>query len=108
FRTMLSGTLLNWCRENGYDLYESGLKIYTTLDSRIQQYAEAAVQEKMALLQAAFESQWKARHSEPWVDEGGYEIKDFAEKKIQRTALYQKLLQKYSEHPDSIDIVLKM
>ncbi|MBL4676325.1 MAG: transglycosylase domain-containing protein, partial [Mucilaginibacter sp.] len=40
-----------WCKENGYDLYEDGLKIYTTIDSKLQQYAEEAVNQKMKMLQ---------------------------------------------------------
>jgi penicillin-binding protein 1A len=42
-----------WCKENNYDLYEDGLKIYTTIDSRLQQYAEEAVADKMKMLQNA-------------------------------------------------------
>jgi penicillin-binding protein 1A len=67
--------LLNWCKENGYDLYESGLKIYTTIDSRLQKKAEEAMAKRMRLLQAEFERQWAAKGSEPWVDEGGYEYR---------------------------------
>lgn len=106
FRTSLRGELLQWCEENGYDLFESGLKIYTTIDSRMQRNAEKVLQEKMALLQASFEEAWEARGSEPWVDDGGYEIENFLEEKITRTPLYRRLVERYAEHPDSVDIVL--
>jgi penicillin-binding protein 1A len=46
--------LKKWCRENDYNLYTDGLKIYTTIDSRLQQYAEEAVAEKMKMLQKGF------------------------------------------------------
>jgi penicillin-binding protein 1A len=108
FRTSLRSRLLEWCRQNGYDLFESGLKIYTTIDSRMQQYAEASVSENMTALQAQFDAQWNQRHSEPWVDDGGYEIENFLERKIKRTELYRYLLTRYSDHPDSIDIVLNL
>ena len=42
FRSVIRNFLLSWTRENGYDLYDDGLKIYTTIDSRLQAYAEAA------------------------------------------------------------------
>lgn len=108
----LTATLRNrlraWARENGFNLVESGLKIYTTIDSRMQQYAEAAMRERMAPLQAAFEAQWKERGSEPWVDDGGYEIKDYPENKIKRTALYKRLVKKYVNNPDSVAIMLHL
>ena len=67
FREFLRGELDNWCRttsknESGpYDLYTDGLKVYTTIDSRLQQYAEEAVQEHMASLQQKFEQHWRNR-----------------------------------------------
>ena len=36
FREAVADYLKDWCEANGYDLYTSGLKIYTTLDSRMQ------------------------------------------------------------------------
>lgn len=48
----------DWAEENGYDLYSDGLVIYTTIDSRLQQHAEAAVQEKLVEFQDRFESEW--------------------------------------------------
>ena len=53
--------LYGWCKKNkkrdgeNYDLYTDGLKVYTTIDSRMQQYAEEAVFKQVALnLQPAF------------------------------------------------------
>jgi penicillin-binding protein 1A len=106
FREVIKPQLRAWCRENGYSLLESGLKFYTTIDSRMQRNAEQVMDEKMARLQSAFDAQWKERGSEPWVDEGGYEVTDFPEQKMKRTALYRTLVKRYSEHPDSVDIML--
>ncbi len=106
FQTMLERQLDQWCREKGYDLRESGLKIHTTIDSRMQRYAEQAMREHMARLQKEFEDQWSNRESEPWVDDGGYEIADFIEQKMTRLLRYRKLVQRYAHYPDSIDIVL--
>lgn len=106
FRTVLSAQLLEWCRNNGYNLYESGLKIYTTIDSKLQEKAERAMTNRMAALQKEFERQWKQRGREPWVDEGGYEIEGFVEKKMSRLPLYKRLAERFEEHPDSLDLIL--
>ncbi|MBK7474954.1 MAG: transglycosylase domain-containing protein [Haliscomenobacter sp.] len=47
-----------------YNLYSDGLKIYTTLDARLQRYAEQAVFEHMPQLQATFNREW--RRGDPW------------------------------------------
>ena len=60
FRGYLTEFMKDWIKNNPkadgtkYSLYNDGLKIYTTLDSRMQQYAEDAVQQHMAKLQAEF------------------------------------------------------
>jgi len=109
FRTVLRNDLMTWCKENGYDLWESGLKIYTTIDSRMQQFAEKAMQGHMAKLQAEFEAQWKIRAHNPWVDEEtGVEIKNFLQKKIKRTDTYKNLVARYGEKSDSIKIMLNL
>ncbi|HEY9488872.1 MAG TPA: transglycosylase domain-containing protein, partial [Chryseosolibacter sp.] len=108
FRTVLRGRLLNWCRENGYDLFESGLKIFTTIDSRMQKNAEEAMTDRMAALQTAFNEQWKQKGSEPWVDHGGYEIEGFIENKMERMPLYRSLVKRYGAFPDSVEIMLNL
>ena len=64
FREFLRMQMLDWCKENGYDLYKDGLRIYTTIDSRMQQYAENGVTQRLAELQKAFYNHWKGRV--PW------------------------------------------
>jgi penicillin-binding protein 1A len=70
FRAYLKKDLVEWCKThtktNGepYDLYTDGLKVYTTIDSRIQKLAEEAVEIQMAVLQKKFEQHWASR--EPW------------------------------------------
>ena len=82
-----------WCKENDYNLYEDGLKIYTTIDSRMQQYAEEAVAEKMKMLQKRFNNLWGNKN--PWRDSKGVEIKDFLLKNEQRLPIYKLLDKKY-------------
>lgn len=89
-----------WLKENDYDLYEDGLKIYTTIDSKLQQYAEEAVAEKMKMLQRRFNNIWKGKN--PWRDSKGNEIVDFLLKAEQRLPIYQLLKKKYKG--DTVEI----
>jgi penicillin-binding protein 1A len=63
FRTYLDGFMKDWIKNNPkpdgtkWSLYNDGLKVYTTIDSRMQQYAEDAVQQHMPRLQAEFFNQ---------------------------------------------------
>lgn len=63
FRGYLNGFMKDWIKNNlkpngeKWNLYNDGLKIYTTIDSRMQQYAEDAVQQHMPRLQAEFFNQ---------------------------------------------------
>ncbi|MDX1671999.1 MAG: transglycosylase domain-containing protein, partial [Balneolaceae bacterium] len=50
--------VMEWTEENGYDLYTDGLTIYTTIDSRLQRYAEQALKTKLDSLQRIFEDEW--------------------------------------------------
>ncbi|MCC8425851.1 penicillin-binding protein 1A [Mucilaginibacter sp. UR6-11] len=92
--------LKKWCKDNDYDLYEDGLKIYTTIDSRLQQYAEEAVAEKMKMLQKRFDNIWGKKN--PWRDSKGNEIEDFLLKAEQHLPIYKMLLAKY--HGDTTQI----
>ncbi|RMG32132.1 MAG: penicillin-binding protein [Bacteroidetes bacterium] len=61
FREFLRLELNQWCKTHvkadgsHYDIYRDGLKIYTSIDPRMQRYAEAAVQEEMKRLQGIFD-----------------------------------------------------
>jgi penicillin-binding protein 1A len=106
FRTMTSQYLMDWCKEKGIDLWNSGLKIYTTIDSRMQRYAEEAMTERMSALQVMFDKEWKARKRNPWVDENWGEIKDFLQKRIKKTDAYKVYAERYGESSDSLTIML--
>ncbi len=86
--------LAKWLKEKDYDLYEDGLKIYTTIDSRLQQYAEEAVEEKMKMLQKRFNNIWRGKN--PWRDSKGKEIVDFIPKAEQRLPIYKILEKKFN------------
>ena len=65
FREKLRAELMSWSHQHyksdstTYRLYKDGLKIYTTIDSRLQQYAEQAVSEHMQRLQRSFDRHWR-------------------------------------------------
>lgn len=100
FRAYLTRFLESWGEENGYDIYSDGLKIYVTIDSRLQQYAEEAVQKQMKQLQRRFFEHWSGQN--PWRDENGNEIPNFIENLTKRTAVYKRLAAKYKNNQDSI------
>ncbi|MGN6646940.1 MAG: penicillin-binding protein 1A [Cytophaga sp.] len=83
FRSYITRYLLKWCSDRGIDLYEDGIKIYTTIDSRIQAYAEAAVAEHMKTLQGKFFAYWNGKT--PWRDEEFKELPYFIEKAAKNT-----------------------
>jgi penicillin-binding protein 1A len=70
FRAHIKNELLAWCNKNmnqndkPYNLYTDGLKIYTTIDSRLQKFAEAAVEKHLPTLQKEFNRHWGK--TEPW------------------------------------------
>ena len=87
--------------ENGYDLYSSGLKIYTTIDTRMQKYAEDAVTKQMRQVQKNFNSHWSGQ--DPWRDEKGNVIPGFIEGILQKQPGYQQLLARFPNSPDSVE-----
>jgi penicillin-binding protein 1A len=103
-RSAVARHLEDWAESNGYDLYESGLKIYTTIDSKLQKYAEEAMKEQMRILQQRLNNAWGDQN--PWRDSNGNEIKDFPEKAAQRLPVYGYLKKKYNNNPDSISYYL--
>lgn len=65
--------LKEWCAKHinpetnkPYNIYKDGLKIYTTIDSRMQQYAEEAVNEHMTDLQKMFTKECKTKKNAPF------------------------------------------
>lgn len=104
FRGVLNKYLLKWCKENGKDLYGDGLKIYTTIDSRMQKHAEDAVAEHMKVVQDKFFEHWKGQN--PWRYENKKEITNFIEDASKKTSTYKMLVKKFGEGHDSISIVM--
>jgi penicillin-binding protein 1A len=88
FRESLRGFLKAWVKnyneEHGteLELNSSGLRIYTTIDSRMQKYQEEAMTEHMKQQQKLFDEHWKGRN--PWIDDSGHEMPGFIDKAVKR------------------------
>ncbi len=93
FRGYLSGFMKQWIKENpkpdgtNWSLYNDGLTIYTTIDSRMQQYAENAVQQHMPRLQAEFFNQNtpKRNPTAPFLELDNSEIKSLLKRSMKQS-----------------------
>ena len=91
--------LYGWCKKNvkvdgsHYDLYSDGLKIYTTLDSRMQKYAEKAVREHLSQdLQPLFDKEKVKKHRPPFSnDMTPAEIEEVLDRSIRQSERYRVL-----------------
>ena len=98
FREFLRGYLNDWAknttRADGepYNIYRDGLRIYTTIDSRMQRYAEEAVRDFMSKeLQPMFYSHWKGYKNAPFSNVSADEIDHILETSMKRTERYRSL-----------------
>jgi penicillin-binding protein 1A len=75
FREYLRGVLKQWCSNHKkadgrkYNLYTDGLKIYTTINSRLQQFAEYGMKTHISSLQKDFYKHWKGYTNAPYPKE---------------------------------------
>lgn len=99
FREAVANYLRQWCKDNGIDLYSAGLKIYSTLNYKMQKYAEEALVKQMRTVQRNFRNHWGDQ--DPWRDENHNVIPNFIEDLAKKTDHYKALSQKYSNE-DSI------
>ena len=106
FREELAEYLRDWCKESGLDLYTSGLKIYTTIDTRMQHYAEEAAWNQMKVLQKRFNDHWGKTN--PWQNEHHQEIPNFIENIAKRLPVYKYLQRRFPEQPDSVEYYLNL
>lgn len=98
FREFLRGYLNEWAknttRPNGtpYNIYRDGLRIYTTIDSRMQRYAEEAVSDFMGKeLQPMFYKHWKGQKNAPFSNLTADQIDGLLETSMKRSDRYRVL-----------------
>ena len=113
FREYLRGFMKNWAskKENykpdgtKYNIYKDGLKIYTTIDSRMQKYAEDAVAQHMPRLQAEFfhQNRPKRNATAPFLELDNDEIKSLMKRGMRRSERWRKM--KYDLNKSDEDII---
>lgn len=93
--------LYGWCHKNeksngkSYNLYTDGLKIYTSIDSRTQKYAEDAVREHMSNdLQPKFDKEKKGRPYAPFSASVAKKVDDLLHRSMTQTDRYRALKKK--------------
>lgn len=91
FIDVLKNDIRKWCSENtnpktgkNYDIYRDGLKIYTTIDLRMQKYAEMAVARHMPNLQKVFNGQANIKTGSVWKTKDGKAVLERAMKNSDR------------------------
>lgn len=93
-REYIRQELQNWCNKNPkpgggkWNIYEDGLNVFTTVNSRMQRYAEEAMAEHLSQLQTSFFKEWKGK--EPWKF-GSRAKPDLLEKMIKQTDRYKNM-----------------
>ena len=88
----------------GLDPYKDGLKIFTTVDSRMQKYAEQAMLEQMKVVQRNFDAHWGKQ--DPWVNEKNQPIPGFLQEKLKQTDAYKMLSVRYPDDPQKVMEIL--
>jgi penicillin-binding protein 1A len=97
FREFLREQMAAWCQKNkkpdgtNYNLYKDGLKIYTTINSRMQNHAEAAVEAHMRQLQKEFFKHWKGYKSAPFSNIPESKIKLIIKQAMSRSDRYRRM-----------------
>lgn len=106
FKEAVARSIQEWSKESGYSIYTDGLKIYTTIDPKLQEYAEKAMEIHMKRLQKRFNEHWKDQN--PWIDSKGKEIPGFIEGLAEQTTYYEGLKKKFNGNIDSINFYLNL
>ena len=116
FREYLRDNFLDdWCKkhvnpETGkpYNIYRDGLRIYTTIDSRMQQYAEEAVNEHMRSLQKMFDKDLKNKKNSPFAwNVSKQEIENMMNSSVKRSERYRELKQQGLNHEKIVETFKK-
>ena len=98
FREYLRGEMKEWCstkiKSDGsrYNLYTDGLKIYTTIDSRLQKFAEEAVSIHLSELQKDFYRHWEGYTNAPFPEDFEPEqIEEIIDQAMRRSVRHKRL-----------------
>ncbi|TDN87361.1 penicillin-binding protein 1A [Salegentibacter sp. 24] len=95
FRVYLQGFMRDWIEKNPkpdgteYNLYRDGLKIYTSIDSKMQEYAETAVKRHISHLQKEFDRQNENNKTAPFRDLEQDQINNIIESAMRRSVRWK-------------------
>ena len=112
FRSYLQKYLRKWVKENPkpngeqYNIFRDGLKIYVTIDSRMQKYAEEAIEEHMSNLQSYFFQEQKTNKTAPFYELEKSEINTILERAKKNSDRY-KILKIAGKSKNEIDKIFK-
>ncbi len=113
FRAHLQKVMRTWVQNNPkpngeeYDIFSDGLKIYVTIDSRMQKYAEEAVTEHMSNLQSYFFKEQKRNRTAPFYDLDKKEVIRSLERAKKSSERYRRL-KKVGKSSKEIDEIFKI
>jgi penicillin-binding protein 1A len=118
FREYLRAYMEKWVEDNPkkdgggtYDIYRDGLKIYTSIDSKMQKYAEEAVDEHLANLQEEFFIQQKKNKNAPFINISEAETKKILDRAMRNSERWRMMNEKGFDEDDiikSFDIKTEM
>ncbi len=117
FREYLRDYMRKWVKENPkkdgstYDIYRDGLRIYTTIDSRMQEYAEEAVEMHLANLQKEFFKQQKGNKNAPFIQINQHETNKIINRAMRNSERWRQMSAQGKEEEDiikSFDVKTKM
>jgi penicillin-binding protein 1A len=97
FREFLREQMTQWCKKNkkpdgtNYNLYKDGLKIYTTINSRMQSHAEEAVKNHLKSLQKEFFVHWKGMKTAPFYGISEEKVKIIIRQGMTRSDRYRRM-----------------
>lgn len=109
FREYLRGFMDEWVKENPkksggeYNIYRDGLKIYTTIDSKMQKYAEEAVDEHLANLQEEFFIQQKKNKNAPFINISEAETEKIIDRAMRNSERWRMMSDKGIDEDDILD-----
>lgn len=108
FREYLRDYMRKWVKENPkkdgstYDIYRDGLRIYTTIDSRMQEYAEEAVEKHLANLQKEFFIQQNGNKNAPFIQINQAETKKIIDRAMRNSERWRQMSAQGKEEDEII------
>ena len=113
FREYFRGELKKWCSTHtkpdgtNYNAYTDGLKVYTTINSRLQQFAEEGLRTHISSLQKDFNNHWKGYTKAPYPDDFEWDqIDEIIDQGMRRSERYRKL-KKAGKSKNEINSIFK-